>query len=443
MSITEFVVLMGVSTNANVLVPTAEWICRQSEFCSYAPSTLVGSLALSEFADYNDYNENLASVAGVNRIVLDDGSAIYGQPVCPVSRCEAVLFRDSYARGRAATCPVGTEMKLSLVGPTGLHQYIFSPGSGVELSGSLPDICNLIGGKYVCAGGPITLKFAYNSAPCQPFLDNCQFPETGRAFGQCGANGGCVRNMAAADVKPPTTPICFSGENTVEHMDKGEISINKLVIGDMIKANKDTFDRVYGFGHRDETTKGEYIQIHAIGLTHPLELSKDHMLFVQNDYVEQSIPASLVKTGDKLIMGSGPVAEVQDTNTVTRRGAYAPLTTSGTVVVNGVMASTYVSLQDDSGVLVIGGIKTVSMQWLAHLSQAPHRIVCALNWSFCQDETYMNNGISKWVDGPLRISTWLLEQNPVVVTVVVVPVFGALALLALVEKFFMSPLPLR
>ena len=233
--------------------------------------------------------------------------------------------------------------------------------------------------------------------------------------------------------------ICFSGETTVEHMDKGEIAMNELVIGDTIKVSKDTFERVYSFGHRDETAKGEFVQIYASGLKNPLELSKDHMLFVQNHSVKKSVPASLVQTGDSLVMGSGPVAEVQHTKTVVRRGAYAPFTASGTIVVNGVMASNYVSLQEDSDVLVIGGIKIFSMQWLAYLSQAPHRLVCSLNWSFCQNETYTNSGISKWVYGPHCISTWLLKQNAVVVTAVIVPVFSVLALLALVEAVFMSP----
>lgn len=92
----------------------------------------------------------------------------------------------------------------------------------------------------------------------------------------------------------------------------------------------------------------------------------------------------MVQIGDTLKgSGDGPVTQISK---VTRRGVYAPaFTTSGTIVVNGVAASTYIALQA-SPTLKIGSMSTqVSFQDLAHTFGAPHRLYCRL-FSSCKNE---------------------------------------------------------
>ena len=79
---------------------------------------------------------------------------------------------------------------------------------------------------------------------------------------------------------------------------------------------------------------------------------------------------------------------------VTRRGAFAPFTKTGAIVVSDVLASNYVFLLDKS---------PVSVQWMAHSFNAPHHIVCAFSFEICENETYIND-ISNWVYAPLRIA---------------------------------------
>jgi len=50
------------------------------------------------------------------------------------------------------------------------------------------------------------------------------------------------------------------------------------------------------------------------------------------------------------------------------------------------------------------------MQRMAHAFNAPHRMVCALSFDICENETY-TNGISDWVYEPLRLGQWLGQQN--------------------------------
>lgn len=203
---------------------------------------------------------------------------------------------------------------------------------------------------------------------------------------------------------------------------KGLVSIKDLVIGDMVRGANDNMARVYSFGHYHSGLKTEYLQIHAKGLSRPLEISKDHLVFVNGTV----IPASLVSVGDNLIVSNEGLeaARVQKIKVVVRAGAYAPFTTSGTILVNGVATSNYVTLQADSPVLILGGgaYKTwFSMHWLAHVFSAPRRLWCRLSTQQCINETYTKDGIAKWVECPLQLCQWLVRQNGFSMAVILLP----------------------
>lgn len=166
-----------------------------------------------------------------------------------------------------------------------------------------------------------------------------------------------------------------------------------------------------------------------------LELSRDHMLFAEKGGSIVSTPTSLINVGNKVIVGSNgdKLGEVLKVANVSQKGAYAPFTTSGKILVNNVLASRYVSFISDKDMLEIGGIKTpLTMQWIAHTFKAPHRLVCSLNFSYCKNEMY-TDVISNWVVGPYGAGQWLLKQN-MLIQVVSFSVFTTcLALLSVVE----------
>ena len=207
--------------------------------------------------------------------------------------------------------------------------------------------------------------------------------------------------------------------------------MKKLKLGDMVKtsADHDTFEAVYSFGHWNATSQGDFLQIKTS--TTSLELSKDHMLFVGG----RSMPASMVKVGDKL----DDDTVVEHIFNVVRKGAFAPFTSSGTILVNGIKASTYVSFQD-SPVVKIGSFETpLTYQWAAHAFEFPHRLYC--NY-FCQclTEEYNEHGISIWVAQPHKMGHWLLNQPNVVMVVLLTPVVGVLGLFSALEMLIGSPL---
>jgi len=243
---------------------------------------------------------------------------------------------------------------------------------------------------------------------------------------------------AAPTISPAPTRgggfnICFSGHNEVEIKGKGRVEMKNLRIGDMVLVGDNKYESVYSFGHLDDHDESEYLQIYtgSSSPTHrrPLEISSDHMVFVEGHH---SVPASRVEIGDKLILGSDPhtLVEVVAIKSIVRRGSYAPFTKSGTIVVNDILASSFVAFQDEE-YLHIGGYATpLSFQWLAHTFEAPHRMICALG--FC-GETYTPEGVSHWVHVPLEVSQWMLRQHLVVLCLVFVPVLAFFGVLALLE----------
>lgn len=246
---------------------------------------------------------------------------------------------------------------------------------------------------------------------------------TGGTAVQVG-NAPNSENMDWAVVIKPNNQIafCFSADSTVEVLNQGTTMMKDLKIGDSVRTADGTFERVYSFGHYAPNMLVEYYQIHLVGMDDALEISRDHMVF-RDDGV--AVPASLLEIGDSLhLVNDGGLVEVRDITTVWKQGAYAPFTTSGTIAVNGIAASSYISLQSDSHLLTLGdsSITTpLSMQWLAHTFESAHRLICWFHFDYCTMETYESNGLSRWIAKPLVFSQWLLSQNVIVMLSISVP----------------------
>lgn len=84
----------------------------------------------------------------------------------------------------------------------------------------------------------------------------------------------------------------------------------------------------------------------------PLELTADHWLFLHGEPIP--VEAKTVKIGDMLVGIHGVKKVVTDIKHVTRKGAYAPLTGDGSIVVDGVVASCFSSLNGKTGIQVAG-----------------------------------------------------------------------------------------
>merc|ERR1711933_566159 len=216
-------------------------------------------------------------------------------------------------------------------------------------------------------------------------------------------NGGC-------DGDGPGFPdLCFSGKNTVEVMGQGMVPMDTLEIGDSVRVMGGSFAKVYSFGHYNNSQKANYLQIQTTeGNT--LEITPKHMVFIHSEGSTKSVPAASIKIGDILATKEDTTAKVSKIGSVQRKGAYAPFTTSGDIVVSGIAASNYISVMPEEEL----GLP-VSMQWIAHTFNAPHRFVCtAIDFSICENETYTEEGLSTWIARPYYAAEWLASQNSTV-----------------------------
>jgi hypothetical protein len=173
----------------------------------------------------------------------------------------------------------------------------------------------------------------------------------------------------------------------VDVLNKGLVPVSMVKIGDYVRGGNGKFTRVYSLGHIDHAIEGNFLQIYAEGTMSPLEITSSHMLFVSG----KSALASQVVVGDML--GEHRVKQI---STVKRRGVYAPVTYSGDILVNGVLASCYVSLLD--------GVSARLQNPASHAVMSLHRMVCQFDVGVCESETY-TNGVSDWLVAVVRVVT--------------------------------------
>jgi glucose/arabinose dehydrogenase len=217
--------------------------------------------------------------------------------------------------------------------------------------------------------------------------------------------------------------FCFSGHTKVEVKGRGTISMADLQLGDEVLVSTGKYDTVYSFGHREETAEAEFLQFLPSGL----EISMDHMLKVGGRY----IPASKVEVGDELETADGHSLKVETIQVVLRKGVYAPFTMSGTILVSNIKASSYVAFQNSDRLILGGWTTPLNFQWLAYLSQAPHRLWIRLFG--VERETYTRDGMSEWIDLPYGISEWYLRQNFMVELLLLVPILTCLTTISVTE----------
>jgi len=248
--------------------------------------------------------------------------------------------------------------------------------------------------------------------------------------------------------------LCFSGDNKVEVMGrKGLVRMDSIKIGDSVRVRDGTFSKVYSFGHYNRDIAAKYLQIYyhrnnddnTKSSSLPLEISEDHMVFIatttkptkQHDTTSSistatTTPAAMLKVGDKLVITAAADDDATTTTAtiykinknVSRKGAYAPFTYSGDIVVSGVAASNYVSM----------GIQKVPfglIHWIAHTFKSPHRLVCShLNFAICENETY-TDGLSNWIYDSYYFASWMIRHSQMIIFSIIIITLSLLLLLLL------------
>ena len=139
---------------------------------------------------------------------------------------------------------------------------------------------------------------------------------------------------------------CYPGSAIIYDLNSRARRIESLQVGDkvlVITNNGIQSDTVITFIHRQPEIVEEFLQI-VTKKEKILLITADHLLFVEVTGQSTAIPARDVKIGDTVYVRGSHGSEkdlVQSISTVYEKGAYAPVTLSGTILVNDVHTSCY------------------------------------------------------------------------------------------------------
>lgn len=183
---------------------------------------------------------------------------------------------------------------------------------------------------------------------------------------------------------PKPSGGCFSLESTVNIREKGISSMDQVQIGDYVQNKKDgSFSKVFAL-HINHDTPTEFYKIDTA--TRSLELTETHMLYIDGKSLPKA--AKNVNIGDLLATMEGPQV-VQSISKVIRNGFITPVTEDGSVIVDGVVASSFTTFGE-------GGLFSNDFvphhQTLSNFAISPVRFVCKAVWSgFCTDEAFVDS----------------------------------------------------
>lgn len=234
---------------------------------------------------------------------------------------------------------------------------------------------------------------------------------------QC-EGGICVRETEETSDTNSDSNGCFSERSTCVEQRKGTILVKDLDVGDRVLTRSGAFQTVYTLDHVDSSKQTRFLQIvykkhnhqsddddddddHDVdGLLPVLELTPSHMVYVHGK--ADPVPASQLVVGDNIEIITSPaspydhdkdpfvigVGVVQKISQVSRTGLWNPLTTDGSIAIDGVITSTYSAIAFfgnhhnliQTGPLQqnisIGGFQLASQHNFLHRLMAPFRTLC-------------------------------------------------------------------
>lgn len=303
----------------------------------------------------------------------------------------------------------------------------FEPGVIWQFTLEMRDVCDP---SWEIAMDAIAPTDNGNEPPCcLPgfFADNTNFHGPCVQDSPCSCSDEICQSSNQVPTQAPNGPddgcACFSGENTVDVLGKGVVRMDQLQAGDYIRSDEQgRYSRVYSFLQKDLNAKTTYLQIYMERRKNPLEVTADHLLFV-ND-TGRSVRAGQIQIGDKL--GGQRVVKIGE---IGRQGLYAPATDSGSFAVNdGILASNYI------GVLAttLAEQPWVNEHRLAHALFVVQRMVCKVIPSYCgANEEYTKEGFSFWAVRVLEMMKYfnnLTSKYQVVLLAIAVPLLMAVDL---------------
>jgi len=211
---------------------------------------------------------------------------------------------------------------------------------------------------------------------------------------------------------------CFPSSATVEVKEHDFVHskrMDDLRIGDKVRT-ENGFSTVFAWMDNNAAdVDANYLHIHTSDEDRGLKISSDHIVFAHNP--RRPVHADTVRKGDILWVTTNRTDEhylrpvsVQRIENIRERGLHAPLTRDGTLIVNGILASSYAKSKS----LMWGNAQLVSGHHLNMFMHAPLRWVCGeISSSYCAFDRWHipESGRHYWTQWILDNFGWLAEMN--------------------------------
>lgn len=195
------------------------------------------------------------------------------------------------------------------------------------------------------------------------------------------------------------------------------IALGELRVGDKVLVdNEGNYDYVYSIAHRQFESPQQFLQIHHEHGRLPLEVTPTHLVFVVNATEGRDKPLPVVAAditkGQYLLSVEGRLSNVTLVQTVTRTGFVGVHTFSGTIVVQGVVCSSYAADIAASAVVPEQHGQQLTHAFF-HYSLSYHRLLCRTAWSFiCENESHDDDGVALPLSVAFPVYRWWSRQSP-------------------------------
>lgn len=159
-------------------------------------------------------------------------------------------------------------------------------------------------------------------------------------------SGAAVDDSSGDSTSSPDSDdgsACFPGDAKVT-MESGETKLmNQLSVGDRVLTREGVSDVIL-FTHKEHTSRNEFLKLTTLK-GQSLTVSSGHYVYLADG---QLSAASRLKIGDQLELMSDGASRIISIENVNEIGLFNPQTVSGSIIVNGVVASTYTTAIDPS-----------------------------------------------------------------------------------------------
>jgi len=250
----------------------------------------------------------------------------------------------------------------------------------------------------------------------------------------CGCPGGEIPEASSGG---GLGSLCFSEDSTVEVYGKGTTAMKHLSVGDRVLTfgggdHTTTYEPVYGFAHLERTRTAEFLKIQTKHSS--LEVTADHLVYGNGNFK----PAKSIRVGDVLQTAEGQNVDVTKITSAWKMGLYAPLTPSGSLLVDGVRVSSYVTIlkQENGDSKKNYGESMLSLQHgFIHMVLSPLRMAClGISPDLCSnDHINEESGYPPYVGLGLYLADFMDQRLPLILQLAVlflaVCVFGPLYLI--------------